>query len=155
MLRPPWQPTIGTIPRGFETTRLRVRPLTIHDAVKDYDAVMSSRSDLQGLFPGSDWPPEDLSLEQDLIDLAWHQKEFQMGSSYTYTVVSLDESKVLGCIYLFPPTNPGSSVAELIFWVRSSERSSGLEGHLRDELKIWLRGPWGFSDTEVDRLFAA
>jgi hypothetical protein len=138
----------GPIPAGFETLRLRVRPITIHDLVKDYDAVMSSRTELLGLFPGSDWPREDLSLEQDLIDLAWHQKEFQIGSSYTYTVVSLDETRVLGCIYLFPPTLSRYE-ADLIFWVRTDQLASGLKDHLGESLDSWLSAAWGFTRLHV------
>eukprot|EP01041_Mallomonas_annulata_P025270 gene25271-biopygen18111 len=95
-MKTPWIPT-PTIPRVLETERVRLRPLTIHDAVKDFDAVMTSRAEIWELFgPGSGWPAETLSLEQDLIDLAWHQKEFEIGGSYTYTVEALDASQVLG-----------------------------------------------------------
>lgn len=144
-MKPRWLPVPGRdIPTGFETPRLRVRMLTVHDAVKDYDAVMTSRAQLRGVFPGSDWPRDDLTLEQDLIDLAWHQKEFQIGSSYTYTVVAPDESRVLGCLYLFPPTRPGCE-ADLIAWVRTDERATGLETHLWAHLGDWLRDAWGFA----------
>jgi hypothetical protein len=34
------------VPELLETDRFRVRPLTIHDVVKDYDAVMTSREHL-------------------------------------------------------------------------------------------------------------
>jgi len=77
--------------------------LTVNDVIKDYDAVMSSLNHLQGIFgPNSTWPEADLTLEQDLIDLGWHQKEFQIRSSFAYTVVSPDETRVLGCLYIFP-----------------------------------------------------
>ena len=144
-MKPRWLPVPGRdIPAGFDTPHLRVRMLTIHDAVKDFDAVMSSRTELRGVFPGSDWPRDDLTLEQDLIDLAWHQKEFQIGGSYTYTVVSPDEARVLGCLYLFPPTQSGCE-ADLIAWVRSDEQANGLEAHLWQHLTPWLRDVWGLS----------
>ena len=77
-MKTPWIPFSQTIPQGFETERLRLRPLTVHDAVKDYDAVMSSRAELWELFgPGSNWPAESLTLEQDIIDLAWHRRNFR------------------------------------------------------------------------------
>lgn len=77
--------------------------MTVNDVIKDYDAVMSSLNHLQGIFgPNSTWPEADLTLEQDLIDLGWHQKEFQIRSSFAYTVVSPDETRVLGCLYIFP-----------------------------------------------------
>lgn len=144
-MKPRWIPVPGRdIPPGFATERLCVRMLTVHDVVKDYEAVMSSRHALRGVFPGSDWPRDDLTLEQDLIDLAWHQKEFQIGSSYTYTVISPDGSRVLGCLYLFPPSLDGCE-ADLIAWVRSDEKSTGLEDHLWSALHRWLRDDWGFS----------
>lgn len=142
-MKTPWIPT-PTIPRVLETQRLRLRPLTIHDAVKDFDAVMTSRAEIWELFgPGSGWPAETLSLEQDLIDLAWHQKEFEIGGSYTYTVESLDASQVLGCVYIFPPTQAGVD-ADVFYWVRSSELAGGLPEHLWEHLRRWLDNDWGF-----------
>ena len=142
-MKTPWIPT-PTIPRVLETERVRLRPLTIHDAVKDFDAVMTSRAEIWELFgPGSGWPAETLSLEQDLIDLAWHQKEFEIGGSYTYTVEALDASQVLGCVYIFPPTQAGVD-ADVFYWVRSSERAGGLPEHLWEHLRRWLGNDWGF-----------
>jgi hypothetical protein len=107
-MKTPWIPT-PTIPRVLETERVRLCPLSIHDAVKDFDAVMTSRAENWELFgPGSGWPAETLSLEQDLIGLAWHQKEFEIGGSYTCTVESLDGAQVLGCVYILPPMQAGA-----------------------------------------------
>ena len=36
-MKTPWLPLTHKMPQGFDTDRLRL--LTIHDAVKDYDAV--------------------------------------------------------------------------------------------------------------------
>jgi hypothetical protein len=72
--------------------------------VKDYDAVMTSADRLRERFPLWNWPPKDgLSLEEDLIDLAWHQKEAELKRSFNYVVMSPDESRVLGCVYVDPP----------------------------------------------------
>ena len=96
-------PDSVTIPSGIETKDFRIRGLTISDVVKDYDAVMSSIDHLTGVLgPSRVWPTANLTLEQDLIDLGWHQKEFQIRSSFTYTVMSLDESRCLGCVYIYP-----------------------------------------------------
>jgi hypothetical protein len=143
-MRAPWLGTLAAIPSGFETARLRVRPLTIHDTVKDYDAVMSSRAELRGMFgPGSDWPAESLSIEDDLIDLAWHQKEFRIRRSFAYTVVAPDEARVLGCVYIYPPSHAGCD-ADVYYWVRSSELGTGLEAHLWEQLRGWLAAQWPF-----------
>jgi len=132
------------IPTGLETTEFRLRMLTINDVVKDYEAVMTSREHLQGVFgPDSGWPAADLSLEQDLIDLGWHQKEFQKRSSFAYTVMSLDESRCLGCVYIYP-AEPSDYDAQVILWARQSEIAGGLEDRLLATVKGWMENVWPF-----------
>lgn len=67
---PAFVPPDFDIPRRLETPDFILRPLTIHDLLKDYAAVMTSVERLQGVFgPGSDWPRPDMTLEEDLADL--------------------------------------------------------------------------------------
>ena len=94
------------VPELLETDRFRVRPLTIHDVVKDYDAVMTSREHLwDQLGQAWGWPREDLTLEQDLIDLASHQKEAQRRSSFAYVVMRPDERCSSAACTSSPPTS--------------------------------------------------
>ena len=114
------------VPERLESGRFVLRPITIHDVVKDYDAVMTSVDHIAGVFgPDTHWPAPELTLEQDLIDLAWHQKEFQIRSSFTYTVVTPDESAVLGCVYLLPSLK-GIQIAKLS-WGPAEKKSSRAE----------------------------
>lgn len=130
------------VPEVFEHEKFRIRVLTVNDVIKDYDAVMSSRAHLQGVFgPESTWPSEDLSLEQDLIDLGWHQKEFQIRSSFTYTVVRPDESEVIGCLYIYP-TSRGDYDSCAFMWVRESVLNEGLDALLYETVKSWLAEDW-------------
>ena len=125
------------VPETLENEHFRIRMLTVNDVVKDYDAVMSSLDHLQKMFlPLWNWPKEDLSLEQDLIDLGWHQKEFQMRRSFAYTVASLDESQILGCLYIDPSTKDGFD-AEIFMWVRQNEVANGLDEILFQTVKKW------------------
>ncbi len=56
--------------RGNDTS-IRIRPLTINDLIKDYDAVMDSVEHLKGLLePASDWPVE-LTLEEPTFPAIW------------------------------------------------------------------------------------
>jgi len=129
------------VPEILETHRMRLRPLTINDAVKDYEAVMTSEERLRTVFdPGSDWPL-GLTLEQDIIELGWHQAEFQLRTSFAYTVVSLDESEVLGCIYIYPTRKTGYD-AEITMWVRQSRVEEGLDEHLFETVESWIEGSW-------------
>jgi len=132
------------IPEVLETDRFRLRMLKVTDVVKDYDAVMTSVDHLQGIFGArSQWPSKDLTFEQDLIDLGWHQKEFQTRSSFAYTVMNPDESQCLGCVYIFPPTKPGFD-AEVYMWVRKSAFDEGLDPILYEAVKNWIEGKWPF-----------
>ena len=142
------------VPAGLETDEFRLRMLTVSDVIKDYEAVMTSPEHLQGVFgPQSTWPAADLSLEQDLIDLGWHQKEFQNGTSFAYTVMSLDESRCLGCLYVYP-AKPKGYDAQVILWARQSELASGLEVRLLAAAKQWMAQDWplervGFPGKEI------
>lgn len=143
----PFVPSDFDVPVVFENQYFRIRTLTVNDVVKDYDAVMSSVEHLRGVFgPDDTWPEDDLSFEQDLIDLGWHQKEFQMRSTFAYTVVSLDESRVLGCIYI-DPTNKGDYDAEIYMWVRADVVDDGYDEILFNTVKQWVDKDWPFEKT--------
>ncbi|MDT8318896.1 MAG: hypothetical protein RQ826_00070 [Xanthomonadales bacterium] len=139
-------PTDFKPPESVETERFRLRPLTIHHLVKDYDAVISSRRHLNELF-GSGWP-EGLTLEQNLVDLGWHQKEFQRRTSFAYTVLAPDESRVLGCVYIYPTRKPGFDAA-VYLWARQSELAGGLEVELRETVRDWLAANWPFKNPAL------
>lgn len=132
------------VPEILETEKFRLRMLTVNDVVKDFEAVTSSQQHLHDIW-GPGWP-EGLTLEQNLIDLGWHQKEFQRRRSFAYTVVSPDESRVLGCVYIYP-TRKSPYDAEVFLWVRQSELVSGLETELRETVKAWLNERWPFKDA--------
>jgi hypothetical protein len=129
------------IPLQMQAADYRLRMLTVNDLVKDYDAVMSSQLELQGVFgPQSQWPIADMTMEQDLIDLGWHQKEFQNRSSFAYTMMSLDEVTCLGCVYIYP-TYKADVDAQVIMWVRSG---SELDQQLYADVQQWLTNTWPF-----------
>lgn len=133
-----------TVPAVVQTEQFRLRSITIHDAFKDYDAVMSSREHLWSRFGEIwGWPSENLSLEQNIIDLAWHQKECQLRSSFDYAVMSLDESRLLGCVYIDPPDRPATD-ADIWYWARASELANGLEDQLGQFKPGWLSEAWPF-----------
>jgi hypothetical protein len=129
------------VPTKLETDKFRLRTLTINDVDKDYDAVMSSINHVHGVFgPEHDWPTKELTHEQDLIDLGWHQKEFQNRTSFAFTMMSLDESECLGCVYFYPSENPNYDV-KVILWVRDSRKE--LDQELFETVKEWLK-EWPF-----------
>lgn len=131
------------VPETLETEAFRLRMLSVSDVVKDYDAVMTSKPYLLELF--GDWGgwPEGLTLEENLIDLGWHQKEFMRRTSFTYTVVSLDESKVLGCVYIFPTRKQGYD-ANITYWARESAEGDPADQALGAAVRAWIDSHWPF-----------
>lgn len=138
----PFVPREFVIPEILETKEFRLRMLTVNDVVKDYDAVMTSVDHLRTIWPGSGWP-EGLTFEQDLIDLGWHQKEFQMRKSFAYTVVNPSESMVIGCVYIDPTRKNGYDAA-VYLWARQSELAGGLESRLYEAVREWIAKEWPF-----------
>ena len=138
----PFVPTDFKIPETLETAEFRLRMLTVNDVIKDYDAVMTSADHCKTIWPGGKWP-EGLTLEQNLIDLGWHQKEFQIRRSFAYTVVTPSEARVLGCVYIEPTHKQGYD-AVVYLWVRQSELAGGLETRLHAAVKDWIATEWPF-----------
>ena len=139
---PAFVPRDFQVPATLETAEFRLRMLTIHDVVRDFDAVITSVDHLKTIWPGGRWP-EGLTLEQNLIDLGWHQKEFQMRRSFAYTVVALSEQTVKGCVYIEPSRKRGYD-AEVYLWARQSELANGLEERLYDAVQKWVTKEWPF-----------
>jgi RimJ/RimL family protein N-acetyltransferase len=131
------------VPGGLETEEFRLRMLSVHDVVKDFDAVMASAPFLRKLFPGWGGWPEGLTLEQNLIDLGWHQKEFQRRRSFAYTVVAPDESRVVGCVYVVPSQREGYD-AEVYFWARESAQGDAADSALAAAVMPWIESEWPF-----------
>jgi hypothetical protein len=140
----PLVPDGFAVPERLEGDGFHLRMLTIHDLVKDFDAVMASSDRLSGLMdPADDWPL-GLTLEEDLIDLAWHQREFTLGHSFAYTMMSPDEAECLGCVYLNPTGSPDHDV-QVFYWVRTSALGQGLDERLGTALRAWLAESWPFA----------
>jgi RimJ/RimL family protein N-acetyltransferase len=133
------------VPQQLETDEFTLRMLTVNDVVKDYDAVMSSAEHLKAFWPDSKWP-DGLTLEQNLIDLGWHQKEFQRRRSFAYTVVTPDETRVIGCVYIDPTRKRGYD-AEVYLWARESAIGSPPDAKLYDAVMEWLEKKWPFENV--------
>ena len=148
MQRQPLVPDDFDVPSVVEQPGFRLRMLTVNDLIKDYDAVMSSADRLTTVFGDDSGWPHGLTLEQDLIDLGWHQKEFQARTSFAYTVMSLDEETCLGCVYIMPLFRGGLAVEEydvaVYLWVRDSAFADGLDDTLYRFVRGWIDEVWPF-----------
>ena len=130
------------VPDSLTTDIFHLRMLSIDDVDNDYEAVMESKELLRVLFDGS-WPHDGFTLEENLSDLEKHQREFEQREAFTYTVVNLDDSKVIGCVYIFPSDSEDID-AVVYMWVRQSEYDKGLDPILFDTVRKWLVEVWPF-----------
>lgn len=143
----PIVPNSFSIPQSLKTDEFALKPLTVDNLIKDYDAVMSSVEHLQGLMGSDDGWPLGLTIEENLIDLGWHQREFTLRHSFAYSVMSLDGELCLGCCYIYPSMK-SEYQAQAFYWIRQEHLVNGLEARLRSKFKRWLETDWPFSRIE-------
>ena len=117
-----------------------LRKLTVNDVVKDFEAINARVAP-----DGRDDPWAETTLEENLVDLGWHQKEFELRRSFAYTVVAPDESRVLGCVYLNPSDEAD---VEVHMWVRREAWDEGLDPLLEDAVRRWLAESWPFRSAD-------
>jgi hypothetical protein len=125
------------VPTGLETDRFRLRMLSVRDLVPDFEAIHEQVSK-DGEYLGA----PGLTLEENLVDLGWHEKEFQLRRSFAYTVVAPDESRVLGCVYLYPAED---SDVRVLMWVRRDAWEAGLDSELERAVRSWIAERWPFA----------
>lgn len=142
--------TPDLVPPSFEPpTRLDadgfvVRPLTIDDVQMDYEAVITARERLAGVFgPSSEWPSPELTLGQNRLDVAWHHKEFQRRDAFTYAVVDPDDTVELGCCYIQPTRRSTYDVA-VYFWISEAGLDRELAVAIETRLREWIDQAWPF-----------
>jgi len=145
-------------PKAFRTSTLSVRPLRVSDAEADFAALMDSREELRRSSQSS-WPDDDFNVERNRDDLARHQMEHEAGDAFTYTVMDVEETRCLGCIYMVPLPfhlmRVGAAeeliegaewdAAAIYFWVRSSHLREGLEVELLAHITEWMTSERTFS----------
>lgn len=136
-------PTDFDVPARLDGAGFHLRMLSVHDVVKDFAAVVESEGRLVGLMgDGSDWP-RGLTIEENLIDLAWHHREFTIGHSFAYTVMNDDESRCLGCCYI-TPSDRAAHDAAAFYWVREREFQQGFDSVLGKAFRGFLAENWPF-----------
>lgn len=149
------------VPEGMRTQDLVLRVLTPEVVELDYDALMESRVRLR-VWSDGDWPTDDFTLAGNLTDLEEHEREFHAREAFAYTVLSADESRCEGCVYINPlarwmanraVSDAGSSFtagehdAFVSFWVRDSALARGLDRELVAGLLDWFATEWRFPNV--------
>ena len=168
-----WYPADAPVPSTLRTEEFLLRPLRASDVELDYDAVIGSR-ELLLVYSSGRWPAEGFSLADNLADLEEHEREHEERVAFTYTVLTPDGARCLGCVYVNPlrPTLrrlagrgdyaavPGAEDAAdddpawgdarddeavVRFWVRPECVAADLDRRLLAALLAWFQREWAFS----------
>ncbi|MER7705946.1 BTAD domain-containing putative transcriptional regulator [Kitasatospora sp. NPDC097605] len=141
MSRRPFVPHRFEVPERLEGPGFLLRPITIRDLAQDHALVTASRDQLRAQFGQAwNWPPPDLTEDQDLVQLAWHQHEFTRRTSFALAVVAPADDRLLGCVHLDPPGDPRHE-ADLFFWTGAGP-GSALDRALSTTLDHWVTTHW-------------
>lgn len=104
------------IPRKHVLGDFHLNVLTVKDVDRDFEAVMESVTEIKATYSTSSWP-DGLTLEENYLDLAWHQKEFDSKRSFTWVIEGAN-SAYLGCLYIYPSII-GERSADVKWWWRA------------------------------------
>lgn len=134
------------VPDRIELEDAVLTPISIRSWLKDFDAVRSTVDYIE-LNPGLEWPDETLgNILFGLSDACYIDKLWKLRASFTYGVMSPDESTELGCLYIYRTRKKGYD-AEIISWVRDRELRRGFGEEIFRFAETWVPEVWPFENT--------
>ncbi|MEU1518811.1 N-acetyltransferase [Streptomyces sp. NPDC005811] len=145
------------LPPPPATPAFRLEPLGPRHNAADHAAWTSSIAHIRATpgFAGRAWPPlAGMSPEANLEDLRRHAQDFDERTGFTYTVLSVPEGEVIGCVYIYPsrqdpprqdPPLQAPPLPEVRSWVRADH--APLDPELHRTVSAWLRDDWPFDEV--------
>jgi hypothetical protein len=121
-------------PRSMAVGPFAFTPLSPDQVDEDLAAVLAAAPVLDGIF-GPVWPT-GLTREANLIDLAWHDREFTARRSFAW-IIRDGAGAYLGCFYLYPAMGTRGR-AQAVFWLCDMAERQAVAAQLRSALDIWL-----------------
>mgnify|MGYP006878993883 FL=1 len=136
-------------PRHADLGLFRLAPLAPEAAEEDFAVVTRSAPVLRGFF-GNEWP-EGLTLAENRIDLAWHEREFTTCRSLSW-ILRDHAGSYLGCAYVFP--RPGERLrGQVYLWLADSPERLARLAAFKPILAAWLHDwlpPGGHYDWHIN-----
>ncbi|MFQ5980794.1 MAG: hypothetical protein ACE5OZ_21870 [Candidatus Heimdallarchaeota archaeon] len=160
-------PEDQVVPEKLEADPFLIRPLRATDVELDYQAVIASRENLL-MRTGGRWPKVGFTIEENLSDLEYHEAQHDARNEFTYTVLNMEASECLGCIYIYPlEKSLKDSITEedlaslkikdyeayMTCWVIPAAIEQGWDKRLLEVLREWFAEDWAF--TKVVLSFGA
>jgi len=146
-------PADFVVPDALIAKDFQLTPLGPQHNEADYAAWTSSIDHIRATpgFRTGNWPRE-MSLADNLRDLQGHARDFAERRGFTYTVLSIGTSDVIGCVYIYPPGGQPPSDGErrrhasVESWVRADH--AALDPAVHDAVVAWLERDWPFDSIE-------
>lgn len=122
------------LPRSFEIGAYRLTPLSMAQTEEDFAVVTDSAPVLTEIF--GDWPA-GLTLEDNRVDLAWHDREFTARRSFSW-IIRDEGDAYLGCFYVFPELGR-RGYADAVIWLRRMDTRTEIATDLFPRLTDWAQ----------------
>ena len=144
----PIYPDDAFVPVELRTDEFLLRPLRAADVALDHEAVMATQESLRQR-TGGRWPRPGFTIEENLADLEGHEADFQARRDFTYTVMNPDETRCLGCVYVYPLEDERDGETDdsepvVWFWIRPDGVAADLDRRLLAAMVPWLRNDFAF-----------
>ena len=145
-------PAPHPVPEQLITPLFLLEPLAPAHVELDYAALMQSKTQLR-LWSGTTWPEDTFTLADNRADLEWHADEHARRIAFTYTVLSPDRQRCLGCVYIKPLATIMPHIAQATdsatrLWITTPLLDHGRDQDLLRALLDWFRSDaWQFNRT--------
>lgn len=146
--------TDGWLPEDFRhpvrvplVEGIHLRPIRGDDVDIDMVAVMGDRDMLWSMYGEAwGWPPAGMTREADREDLERHAAEMEAQESFNYAVLTEDEDRLLGCVYIDPlPGKPAGGPGAEVSWWTVRDAPVGCRQALDAFVPRWLEERWPFA----------
>lgn len=146
------------VPQELHAPRFTARPLRAVDAAIDHEAFVASPDTIR-IHSGGHWPTENFTVADNVVLAAQHEERHTTRQDFAFLLLDLTKTVSLGCFYLLPlqpfleavkapesfQTLISADAVMATFWVRQSERGTGLDREVVATVQHWLETAWSFS----------
>jgi hypothetical protein len=132
----------------LSTDQYRLEPLTNRWVLHDFAAIIETFPHMEGLIlpPGSLPSEGTYTLETNVLELAWHEREFRTRHSFAFAAITHDDRREVGCMYLYPSMWPEFDAVGCS-WARWDPDDAAADDRFFEEFRSWVAADWPFSQV--------
>jgi hypothetical protein len=150
MFFPTLVPSSFSIPT-LTTSTYRLEPLTNRWVVQDFAAIIESFPHLDGLIgpPGTLPADGEYTIETNVVELGWHEREFRTRSSFAFAAIAPDDQRELGCVYLYPSPHADEDAVGICWarWSADDPDYPATDQQFFSEFQSWVEREWPFTNV--------